>query len=165
MTHKSRYSRDDKEHIANLIGNLKKDDDYAAIFDILTDDNSTSYTKNSNGVFLNLSAVSDETLDRVKKYIKKVSKGKNNEIEMDTDIIPNANFSKNDRAYKLSNYEKNIIKQRNLKKILNDDNEYEEFNISSKKKKLAVLNNNVKKARNSKSKKPVCNKKTIKREE
>lgn len=138
MNHKSKYLRDDREHIANLIGNLKKDEDYIAIFDILTDDKSTSYTKNSNGVFLNLSAVSDETLDKVKKFLKKTNKGKNFESEMDTDIIPNVNTYKNDRTHKLSNYEKNIIKQRNLKKVLNDDNEYEEFKITSKKKKTST---------------------------
>ncbi len=138
MSHKTKYLRDDREHIANLIGNLKKDEDYIAIFDILTNDESTSYTKNSNGVFLNLSAVSDETLDRVKKFLKKTNKNRKNVSEVDTDIIPNVNLSKSDRTHKLSNYEKNIIKQRNLKKVLNDDNEYEEFKISSKKKKATT---------------------------
>ncbi|XWV26234.1 hypothetical protein QJ857_gp0842 [Tupanvirus soda lake] len=138
MDRKSKYSRDARKHIVESIENLKNNEDYVAIFEILTDDAANSYTQNSNGVFLNLSAVSDGTLDKITKYLKKVNKKKVNEIEIDTDVIPNSSASKNDRAYKLSNYEKNILKQRNLKKVLNDDDEYEELRFSAKKKKKIV---------------------------
>ena len=142
MSHKSKYSCEDRKHIVDLIGNLKKDEDYIKIFEILTDDDANSYTQNSNGVFLNLSVVSDKTLKKVELYLSKMNRKKINEIEMDTDVIPNVNTSKNDRAYKLSNYEKNILKQRNLKKVLNDDNEYEELRFSVKNKKAALAKSN-----------------------
>ena len=132
---KSRYSRDDRIHVVQLIENLKNDEDYGAIFEILTDDAAILYTPNSNGVFLNLSSASDKTLDRISKYLKKVNKKREDEIEVDIDVIPNVSNSKNDRAYKLSNYEKNILKQRNLKKVLNEENEYEELRFAAKKKK------------------------------
>jgi len=131
---KSKYPRDDRKHIVESIENLKNDKDYVAIFEILTDDNANSYTQNSNGVFLNLSAVSDSTLDKINRYLKKINKNRVSEIETDVDIIPNINNNKSDKAYKLSNYEKNILKQRNLKKVLNDENEYQELRFSAKKK-------------------------------
>jgi len=135
---KSKYSRDDRKHIVELIENLKNDQDYVAIFEILTDDTVSSYTQNSNGVFLNLSTVSDATLEKINKFLQKINKKRANQIEVDVDIIPNGSICKNDRTYKLSNYEKNILKQRNLKKVLNDDNDYEEFKFSAKKKSLAL---------------------------
>lgn len=135
MSHnKTKYTHDDRKHIVKLIENLKNDEDYVAIFEILMDDEANSYTQNSNGIFLNLSVVSDGTLNRILKYLKKVNKSKVNNIELDVDIIPMYNSSKNERTYKLSNYEKNILKQRNLKKVLDDENEYEELQFSTKKK-------------------------------
>lgn len=131
---KSKYTRDDRKHIVESIENLKNADDYVAIFEILTNDDSSLFTHNSNGVFLNLSSVSDATLEKITKYLKKVNKKKTNEIEVDVDIIPNSNIIKNERIHKLSNYEKNILKQRNLKKVMNDDNDYEELKLSSNKK-------------------------------
>lgn len=135
---KSKFNRDDRKHIVELIENLKNNEDYGAIFEILMDDPSNKYTQNSNGVFLNLSVVSDKTLEKISKYLKKVSKKNSNESEIEVDDIPSTNVNKNDRAYKLSNYEKNIIKQRNLKKVLNEDNDYEELKFSSKKKKKSA---------------------------
>jgi len=144
MDRKSKYSRDDRKHIVESIDNLKNNEDYVAIFEILTDDSANSYTQNSNGVFLNLSAVSDNTLEKITKYLRKINKNKVNEIEVNTDVIPNGNTSKSDRAYKLSNYEKNILKQRNLKKVLNEEDEYEELRFSAKKKKTPSTKNNKK---------------------
>lgn len=131
---KSRYSHDDKKHIRESIESLKSDEDYVAIFEILTNDSSNTYSQNSNGIFLNLSVVSDNTLDKISKYLKKINKKRFNEIETDVDVIPNGNIYKNERAYKLSNYEKNILKQRNLKKVLNDENDYVEMKFTAKKK-------------------------------
>uniref|UniRef100_A0A6G6ABE7 Uncharacterized protein n=1 Tax=Borely moumouvirus TaxID=2712067 RepID=A0A6G6ABE7_9VIRU len=146
---KSKYSRDDRKHIVESIENLKNDKDYVAIFKILMNDNANSYTQNSNGVFLNLSQVSDDTLDQISKYLKKINKTKKKHIDLDVDIIPNYDISKNERVYKLSNYEKNIIKQRNLKKVLEEDNQYEELRFSAKKsstKKSSTKKSSAKKS-------------------
>lgn len=133
MNVKSKYSHDDKKHIAELIENLKNHEDYIAIFEILMQDASNSYTINNNGVFLNLATVSDNTLTKIKKCLRNINRVKNNEIEIDVDVIPINSVQKTSRAYKLSNYEKNIIKQRDLKKILNeDDDNYEELTFSAK---------------------------------
>jgi hypothetical protein len=145
---RSKYSRDDRKNIVRLIENLKNDTDYVAIFDILMSDtaNNIVCTTNSSGVCLNLSAISDKTLDKINIYLDRVlsKKKKNDEPEFDniSDImnaIPVTTNNKSERAYKLSNYERNIIKQRDIKKILEKDKEYEELSISksitSKKKK------------------------------
>ncbi len=135
---KSKYTRDDRKHIVTLIENLKNDDDYVAIFEILTDDPSNICTRNSNGVFINLSVVNDNTLNKITKYLTKTHNKKMTEIEVDTDTIPNIVYPHKNRTYKLSNYEQNIIKQRNLKKVMNNENEYEELKFSAKKKNSKV---------------------------
>lgn len=135
MSNKSKYSRDDRKHIVESIENLKNDQDYTAIFEILTSDDNILYSHNSNGIFLNLSNASDKTLEKIQKYLKKANTKRGAEESMETEIIPNVYPNKNERVYKLSNYEKNILKQRNLKKVLNEENEYEELKLVSKKKK------------------------------
>lgn len=132
-TPKSKYSRDDRKQVATLIENLKNNEDYVKIFEILTDDEANSYTHNSNGVFLNLSEVSDKTLDRIHKYMKKVNKKRKELSDEEIDYIPYSDF-KEEKTYKLSNYEKNILKQRSLKKVLNDADNYEQMKFSPKKK-------------------------------
>jgi len=67
-----------------------------------------------------LSSTSDEILSKVKKYLSKIHRRKNNNIETDIDIIPNINVTKSSRVYKLSNYEKNILKSRTAKSVTND---------------------------------------------
>ncbi|MEM0354097.1 MAG: hypothetical protein QXW79_00810 [Thermoplasmata archaeon] len=129
----SKYSHDDIKHLAHKIENLKNDNDYVAVFEILMDDPNSSYTQNSNGVFLNLSKLSDKTLDKVKRYLKKIDRKKVEEIEVDHDIATTNSTNKKDRTYKLSNYEKNILKQRDLKKILNEDDDYEELKLPAEK--------------------------------
>lgn len=136
----SKYSYDDRKHIVELIENLKNNEDYIAIFDILTKDGDNTYTQNSNGVFLNLSKVSDPILDKINKYIIKANRKRNNKIESNVDVIPLSDNSSSDRAYKLNNYEKNIIKQRNLKKVLNDLDEYEELRFTKNKTKTKTKN-------------------------
>jgi len=132
---RSKYSYNDRKYIAQSIENLKNDKDYVAVFKILTSDNNNCYTQNSNGVFLNLSEISDKTLGKVKKYLQKFNESKLIESEIDIDIIPNSGSTKTNRQYKLSNYEKNLIKQRNLKKVLNEDNEYEKLEFATSKSK------------------------------
>lgn len=142
---KTKYTRDDRKHIVESIENLKNDEDYVAIFEILTNDNASSFTQNSNGVFLNLSTISDDTLEKINKYLKKNNKKRTNQIDVDIDINPSGNVSKEDKIYKHSNYEKNILKQRNLKKVLNEDNDYEELRFSAKKKKAEPIKKIIKK--------------------
>uniref|UniRef100_A0A6C0LRM6 NET domain-containing protein n=1 Tax=viral metagenome TaxID=1070528 RepID=A0A6C0LRM6_9ZZZZ len=137
---KSKYSHDDRKRIVKEIEGLKNDTDYIAIFEILTE-SENSYTQNSNGVFLNLSKVNDKTLDKINKYLCKVNKRKISQIDVKIDIIPDSQLLESERTYKLSNYEKNILKQRELKKVLNEEIDYEIMRLSSKKTNKLKKNN------------------------
>ena len=121
---KTKYSNDYRRNLVTMIEGLERDEDYSAIFDILLKDDNISnngYTRNANGVFLNLSIVSDKTITRMTRYL--------NSIQKDTDEFDSTPIQMNDetrnnhheqkRTYKMTNYEKNIIKHRNLKQSKN----------------------------------------------
>lgn len=139
---KTKYSREDRKYISNLIENLKNDDDYNKIFDILETDPENIYTSNSTATYVNLAVLHDSTLNKLSRYLKKVNDNKTSEINIDTDVVlTSSNLQQSDRTYKLSNFEQNILKQKNLKKTMNVDNEYEELNFNSKKKKEPTTHN------------------------
>ena len=155
----SKYSYEDRKRIVELIENLKNNEHYDnAIFEILNDDEADSCTINSNGAFLNMSSISDRTLDHINKYLAKISRQKAKETDIETSIMSYTTDTKSERTYKLSNYEKNILKQRNLKKVLNEDNDYEELRFSLRKQsssKQAKKQVNKKKLKRATSKKLV----------
>jgi len=150
---KSKYSHDDRKYIAQQIENLKNDEHYTAIFEILTSDDSNSYYHNSNGVFMNLSEMSNKTLSKIKRYLDKIKKSEK-DYEADYDVIPNTGSMISNKPHKLSNYEKNIIKQRDLKKVLNEEDDYQELVFDTKKgakketKKVATNKRNIKLSKN-----------------
>lgn len=129
---KSKYSHEDRKNIVRSIENLKNSEDYNEIFEILTNDGTNSYTCNHNGVFLNLALTNDDALDKVNKYIDKVNRKQTNQIEMDVDLFPQSMRNKSERTHKLSNYEKNILKQCSLKN--QEEVEYEELHFTSSRK-------------------------------
>lgn len=112
MCSSTKYSNGFRKTLVSRIENLDKEEDYAVIFKILLKDNSINngYTQNDNGVFLNLSLVSDRTISRVIKYLNSINK---QEEEYDYSSVRCHHDSK--KSYKMTNYEKSIIKQRNLK--------------------------------------------------
>lgn len=126
---KSKYSREDIKHIRTLINSIKDKEDYNTIIDILIDNPETIWTTNSRKIVLDLDKLSDPILDRVSKFLNKVNNRRSTEIEVDTDTIPNISNQNGSRAYKLSNYEQNILKQRNLKKAMDGDDEYKAMNF------------------------------------
>jgi|SRR5579872_709106 len=128
---KPRYSHDDRVQIKTQIENLQSEEEYSAIFEILNDDPNNSYSCNKNGLFLNMATLADDTLDHIIKYLKTLKKKSKEPVNEEVDIIPGLFSESNTRTYKLSNYEKNIIKQRNLKKILNQDTDYQELKVNS----------------------------------
>jgi hypothetical protein len=128
---KSDYSREDRMHIKAQIENLKSNEQYSAIFEILNEDPNKSYSCSKSGLFLDMSVLTDPTLEKISKYLKKTLKIKKEEEEAHIEITPETNNDNSSRTYKLSNYEKNIIKQRNLKKILNQDTDYQVLKVNS----------------------------------
>lgn len=130
-----RYGRSERKHIGNMIEGLKEAKDYQAVFDILNSDPKKIWTINSNGVHIDLAIVADNTLEKIVQYIQKINNEKNQIINLDTDIIVDNNEVTQKRVYKLSNYEQNIMKQRKLKKVINNEEEYEEFQFNNAQKK------------------------------
>jgi len=135
----SKFTREDRKYIGGVIANLEDKAVYTGIFDILIKDpaddiicmtNSNDAPGEDGNIYFNLSAVSDATLFQVTTYLDKHVKKKSVVVDSPMDVIPNAHASKSDRAYKLSNYEQNIIKQRDLKKI--NYLEYDEINLPKK---------------------------------
>lgn len=141
---KSTYTRDDIKYINQQIESLKNPKDYKAIFKVLNSDPANIWTQNSSGVFIDLSIVSDTTLDKVTAELNKINKIRDQEIEVDTDVIPMSTAPQKDRTYKLSNYEQNIIKQRNLKKVIDNKIDYEELEFVKKSSRSESKTNSTK---------------------
>ena len=146
MKTRSIYDREARKHIANAIENLKNDEDYAAIFKILMKDPSNSYTQNSNGVFLNLTVTSDETLKAVQRKLNKINRVQINEIDVDVNVIPQSGRD-NYHICKLSNFEKNILKQRKIGKLLDADTTSQHKYTSNKKSSSKKKSSSSKKSK------------------
>jgi hypothetical protein len=141
MKKTSKFTRDDRKHIVKIIENLPNNEDYVSIFDILMKDpaediicisDSNDMSNGPKKIYFNLSVVSDETLYQVSLYLNKKATKRSIDVDNTVNVIPNVQNSKSDRAYKLSNYEQNIIKQSDLKKVCN--NQYDDVNLHKKQK-------------------------------
>jgi hypothetical protein len=127
MERRKHYGREERLRIVGMVENLKNAQDYNAIFEILTDDPQCNYTQNANGVFLNLSNISDATLDKVVRYLERVHKKHKPETFDNPKFLHH--LVQEERTYRLRNYEKNLLKQRRIKKILDQDEDYHEIQI------------------------------------
>ena len=123
---------DELNIIAKQIENLDDVSDYQNIFDILMNDKSGNLvcSFNKNGVFINLSAAEESTITKVKNILNKTKTKKNN----NKSLIQIDNKIEKERAHKLSNYEQNLLKHREIKKAQDDETKYEELSFSSNKK-------------------------------
>lgn len=126
------FTRDDRKNISHQIENLKNDDDYVAIFDILMNDESADVicTTNKNGVCFNLSVVSDKTFIEIREYLNKVENNRNKKDAKPT-VLPSSNTQK-ERTHKLSNYEQNLLRHREIRQAQDDNTVYKELEFSSK---------------------------------
>ena len=62
------YTHNDKKILVKRIGNIKNKKCYIKIFKLIHGDN-LSYTKNDNGIFFNLTLLSDEILTQIEQII------------------------------------------------------------------------------------------------
>ena len=62
------YSHNDKKLLVKRIGDIKNKKFYIKIFKLIHGDN-LSYTKNDNGIFFNLTNLSDEILTNIENVI------------------------------------------------------------------------------------------------
>ena len=73
------YSLNDRKQIMTKIQNLKNKKHFLHIFNIIKENN-VSYTQNINGVFINLTNISDNILDKITEYLNYLD-SRNSEID------------------------------------------------------------------------------------
>jgi hypothetical protein len=73
------YSLSDKKNIMTRIQNLKSKKHYLHIYKIIKDNN-VVYSQNINGIFINLTNVDDDILDKIIEYLNYVE-SRNTEID------------------------------------------------------------------------------------
>jgi len=73
------YSLSDKKNIMTRIQNLKSKKHYLHIYKIIKDNN-VVYSQNINGIFINLTNVEDDILDKIIEYLNYVE-SRNTEID------------------------------------------------------------------------------------
>jgi len=73
------YSLTDKKAIMTRINNLKNKKYYIEIYKIIKENN-VSYSQNINGIFINLTNIENETLDKIVKYLNYIE-SRNSEID------------------------------------------------------------------------------------
>jgi hypothetical protein len=73
------HSLSDKKAIMTRINNLKSKKHYIEIYKIIKDNN-VSYSQNINGIFINLTNIDDDILDKIVKYLN-YTESRNSEID------------------------------------------------------------------------------------
>jgi hypothetical protein len=73
------YTLTDKKSIMTRISNLKSKKHYIEIYKIIKENNVT-YSQNINGVFINLTNIDDDILDKIVKYLN-YTDSRNSEID------------------------------------------------------------------------------------
>ena len=119
---KKTYTIADRKKIQDSIGTIKKKKNLIKIFKLILDKNK-KYSRNDNGIFINLLDVDDETLYEIELLLYNINKKKLANIESSTDTksetekyrytpYSNDEFTEyNQKGVKLSNQEKNILKK------------------------------------------------------
>lgn len=156
----------DKNIVDNLISKKKKlieiskdlsKIEYLEIFTIIQNDNCV-YSENKNGVFINLSSISETTIDKIFNFInfikhkkedlikyeeyvdiakKNIIENKNNvETVKNIKVMENNNLKDTYNEYYDEDYEENIPNSSNYLLFSSDEDEDLENKISLKKKKI-----------------------------
>jgi len=111
---KKSYSYSDRKKISARIKNIKKKEDYVRLFKIINRDSNNKFTENSNGIWLDLKILEDETIYNIDKFLKKILDSKNN-LTDSVNSIEYVPYSTDEvfvnSGPKLSNYEKSILRR------------------------------------------------------
>lgn len=117
MQTRTKFTVEHRKDIADRIENIKDKQVYRNIYNILRKD--PIHEKSRSAPFLfNLSNLHDRTLEKVNTYLLSLTEENVDEDEFNPDVhLPASLTYESKRMYKLNNYEKNILKQRNIKHI------------------------------------------------
>lgn len=115
------FSQEEKKSIIKYIETIKSKKILIQIFKIINND-TNKYSKNNNGVFINLKNVSDNALSDISKVIDDYKEQLNTERESEGTLSETLSFHKDefkdfeDSSAKLSNHEKNILRKNRIEK-------------------------------------------------
>lgn len=110
-----KYNTQFRKKLCNKIKLLNTKKDYLELFNIIKKDKKNKYSKNTNGIWLNLNNLSDKTIEKIKNFLSDTL-----DLTISTD-----NFKYEYKPYikennnkiigpKLSNHERSLIKRINL---------------------------------------------------
>jgi hypothetical protein len=115
------FSQEEKKSIIKYIETIKSKKILIQIFKIINND-TNKYSKNNNGVFINLKNVSDSALTDINKVIDEYKEQLTTERESEGTLSETLSFHKDefkdfeDSSAKLSNHEKNILRKNRIEK-------------------------------------------------
>ncbi len=136
MKKKTRYTKDALKHLSDCIQNLKTEEMHTKIYKICEEDskqNPEICTINAKNAFLNLSAMSDETLDKIQAFLTSIRKDQSRKSP--STPVNNINNNENSdamdkmliRAHKLNNFERNILRKRTMENLLKRSNDTDSY--------------------------------------
>jgi hypothetical protein len=99
-----KYNNDFKKKLVSKLEELKDKDDYVNIFNIIS---SNDYSSNSNGIFFNLNAFSDEVIEKLVDYLNENKK--ENENETEPEPIVYTTYCNENGLFKVNNQDKQIM--------------------------------------------------------
>jgi len=115
------FTQEEKKRLIKYIETIKSKKVLINIFKIINND-TKKYSKNNNGVFINLKNVSDQALHLINNLIIEYQNQINSEKESETNLSETLSFHKDefkefeDSSAKLSNHEKNILRKNRIEK-------------------------------------------------
>ena len=116
-----KFTQDDKKLLIKYIETIKSKKVLINIFKIINND-TKKYSKNNNGVFINLKNVSNNALNEINDLIIQYKNLLNSERESESNLSETLSFHKDefkdfeDSSAKLSNHEKNILRKNRIEK-------------------------------------------------
>jgi DNA integrity scanning protein DisA with diadenylate cyclase activity len=136
--HLKTFTQEDKKNMIKFIETIKSKKVLITIFKIINND-TNKYSKNNNGIFINLKNVSNNALNLIENVITDYKNLLNSEKESESNLSETLSFHKDefkdfeDSSAKLSNHEKNILRKNRIEKKNKKDNNivYGSFLLSS----------------------------------
>ena len=116
-----KFTQDEKKLLIKYIETIKSKKILISIFKIINND-TKKYSKNNNGVFINLKNVSNKALQLINNLILEYQNQLNSERESESNLSETLSFHKDefkdfeDSSAKLSNHEKNILRKNRIEK-------------------------------------------------
>jgi hypothetical protein len=105
------FSVEEKKSLANRIEKLPKKEDFVNLFKIINREMENNFTVNKNGLFIDISLLSQAALEKVDKFVNQKVK---DQPQIQYTFLPYSNdefLDINTLGPKLSNKEKSIIKR------------------------------------------------------